>query len=168
VSDEPKDIRNAKDAIGSDKLPLSLWPESATAVGCLALLDGMLKYGRANYRAAPNLRLSIYVDALKRHVNAFVEGEDVDPDSGIPHLGHALACLAILVDASAADNLLDDRPIRGGYRQFVDGLTPHVARLKEKHKDRNPKHHTLDEVRMPLCPQGGECHGDCEPGCRPC
>ena len=31
---------NPKDAIGSDKLPLHLWPSTATALGCLGLLDG--------------------------------------------------------------------------------------------------------------------------------
>lgn len=41
---------NPKDAIGSSKLPLHLWPTTATVVGCMALLDGALKYGRSNWR----------------------------------------------------------------------------------------------------------------------
>ena len=43
---------NPKDAIGSQKLPLHLWPTTATAMGCLGLLDGALKYGRANWRVS--------------------------------------------------------------------------------------------------------------------
>jgi hypothetical protein len=55
---------NPKDAVGSDKLPLHLWPESATMYGCLGLLEGMSKYGRSNWRAA-GVRASIYYDACK-------------------------------------------------------------------------------------------------------
>lgn len=133
---------NPKDAIGSDKLPLHLWPETATAVGCLALLDGALKYGRSNFRAI-GVRATIYVAACKRHLNAWIEGEDCDPDSGLPHLAHALACLAILVDAKAVGKLTDDRQYRGGYRALVTELTPHVARLKALHSGRRPKHYTI-------------------------
>jgi hypothetical protein len=135
---------NPKDAIGSNKLPLHLWPETATALGCLGLLDGALKYGRSNFREI-GVRASIYVDAARRHLDFYFEGEDNDPDSGLPHLAHALACLAILVDAEAAGKLTDDRMVKGGFRQLVNELTPHVARLKELHKDKSPKHYTIED-----------------------
>lgn len=135
---------NPKDAIGSDKLPVHLWPETATAFGCLGLLDGALKYGRGNFRAI-GVRASIYIDAAKRHLNAWFEGEDIDAEedggSGLPHLAHALATIAILVDAQAAGKLTDDRNFPGGYRALVQELTPHVKRLKEKHADKAPKHY---------------------------
>ena len=135
---------NPKDAIGSDKLPLHLWPATATALGCLGLLDGMLKYGRTNWRVA-GVRASIYIDACMRHVSKWDEGENLDEDSGLPHLGHALACLAILVDAQAAGKLNDDRMVEGGYLKFLKELTPHVARLKAKHAGRNPRHYTIKD-----------------------
>lgn len=135
---------NPKDMIGSDKLPVHLWPETATALGCLGLLDGALKYGRGNFRAI-GVRSSIYVDAAKRHLNAWFEGEDIDAEedggSGLPHLAHALATIAILVDAQAAGKLTDDRNFPGGYRALVQELTPHVKRLKDKHADKAPKHY---------------------------
>jgi hypothetical protein len=133
---------NPKDIIGSDKLPLHLWPETATAMGCLGLLDGMLKYGRSNFRAI-GVRATIYTDAVKRHVNRWLEGEDNDPDSGLPHMAHALACLAIIVDAQAAGKLNDDRQYPGGYSALVAELTPHVARLKALHAGKDPKHYTI-------------------------
>mgnify|MGYP001569976814 CR=1 FL=1 len=133
---------NPKDICGSSKLPLSLWPMSATALGCLGLLDGMLKYGRMNWRKA-GVRATIYYDALTRHMTKWMEGEDVDSDSGLPHLAHALACLAIVVDAKAAGMLNDDRHVRGGTIEFLKELTPHVARLKALHKDRTPRHWTI-------------------------
>lgn len=135
---------NPKDAIGSGKLPLHLWPATATALGCLGLLDGMLKYGRSNWRVA-GVRASIYVDAAKRHLDKWFEGQDIDDDSGLPHFAHALACLAILVDAQAAGKLNDDRQIAGGYLAQLNELTPHVARLKELHASKSPKHYTISD-----------------------
>lgn len=134
---------NPKDLVGSSKLPLHLWPETATALGCLGFLDGALKYGRANYRVV-GVRASIYVDALKRHVNKWFEGEECDNDSGLPHLAHALACLAIIVDARAAGMLNDDRQVRGGYMRLLEELTPHVARLKALRAKHAPLHYDIN------------------------
>lgn len=136
---------NPKDAIGSDKLPLHLWPMSATALGSLALLDGALKYGRGNFRAI-GVRASIYYDAALRHLIKWFEGEERDPDSGLPHLSHALACIAILIEAESSGLLTDDRNYPGGTLDLLKSLTPHVARLKEVHKGKNPKHYTKGDV----------------------
>lgn len=134
---------NPKDLIGCDKLPLHLWPETATVFGCLGLLDGALKYGRSNYRVI-GVRASIYYDACKRHLNKWFEGEENDPDSGLPHLSHVIACVAILIDSKCAGKLNDDRMTPGGYIKLVDEMTPHVKRLKEVHKSKSPKHFTID------------------------
>lgn len=143
---QPLKPSNPKDLIGSDKIPLHLWPETATALGALGLLDGALKYGRSNFRAI-GVRSTIYMDAARRHLGFWFEGEDIDPDSGLPHLAHALACLAIVVDAEAAGKLNDDRNVAGGFRKWMNGLTPHVKRLKQLHASKSPKHYTIaDEV----------------------
>lgn len=138
-------LSNPKDSVGSDKLPLHLWPETATIAGSLGLLDGALKYGRSNWREV-GVRASIYKDAADRHMNAWFEGEDTDPDSGLPHLCHAIACLAILIDSEAAGKLHDDRMLPGGYRPFIDKMTTHVLRLKTLHKERSPKHYTIQDA----------------------
>lgn len=135
---------NPKDVLGTDKLPLHLWPTTATALGCMALLDGALKYGRSNFRAI-GVRSSVYVDACGRHLGLWFEGEDNDKDSGLPHLAHALACIAVLVDAQAAGQLNDDRAYKGGYAALVEELTPHVARLRALHADKDPKHYTIND-----------------------
>ena len=136
-------LSNPKDVIGRAKLPLHLWPTTATAMGSIGLLEGALKYGRSNWREA-GVKASIYIDACKRHLDAWFEGEDNAPDSGSPHLGNALACLAILVDAQAAGKLVDDRQYAGaGYRALVEQLTPHVDRLKVMFADKSPKHFTI-------------------------
>lgn len=145
MSDETKPT-NPKDIIGCNKIPMHLWPETATMLGAMALLDGMLKYGRSNWRDA-GVRASIYFDACRRHLGAWFEGEERDQDSGLPHLAHALACLAILVDARAAGKLVDDRMFPGGYRAMADALTCHVERLRQKHADKNPKHWTIADSK---------------------
>jgi hypothetical protein len=136
---------NAKDALGANKVPIHLWPQTATVLGAMAFLEGAHKYGRANYRAQ-GVRASIYYDAAIRHLNAWFEGQELDVDSGLPHLGHVLACVAILVDAQAAGSLNDDRQYPGGYLELVQQMTPHVARLRDRHKDRGPKHFTIADA----------------------
>lgn len=145
---------NPKDIVGSDKLPLHLWPETATAMGAVALLDGALKYGRTNWRVI-GVKASIYNDAVRRHLNKWFEGEDTDPDSGLPHLAHALACIAIMVDARAAGLLTDDRMVAGGYVELLADLTPHVRRLKEKYEPRHPKHYTIQDTPETLGEEPG-------------
>jgi len=138
---------NPKDILGSDKLPLHLFPLTAVAYGSVAMLEGLLKYGRSNFRAI-GVRASIYKDALDRHMNAWMEGEDIDPDSGLPHLAKALACIAILIEATEIGNLNDDRNYPGGYHKTVRNLTPHVKRLKAEHRDKNPRHYTIMDAKV--------------------
>jgi hypothetical protein len=137
--DAPKPI-NPKDGIGSTKLPLHLWPASATAHGSLALLNGALKYGRANWRGI-EVWASVYVAACMRHLSEWLEGQNVDADSGLHPLAHALACLAIILDAEAAGTLVDDRNYPGGYNALAEQLTPHVARLQTMYADVKAAHH---------------------------
>ena len=88
------------------------------------------------------MQASIYYAAILRHLNAWFETEDRDPDSDLEHFGHILANIAILVDATAAGTLIDDRMYAIKYREFIDKLTPHVKRLKAKYADKHPKHYT--------------------------
>jgi hypothetical protein len=134
---------NPKDLVGTGKLPLHLWPTTATAMGCIALLNGALKYGRSNWRVV-GVRASIYVDACQRHLAAWFEGRECD-EEGVPHLSSALACLAILVDAEAAGKLKDDRQVSGGHAEIVNRLTPHVERLRALHASKSPKHYTIGD-----------------------
>jgi hypothetical protein len=139
ATEPPKPV-NPKDGIGSTKLPMHQWPPAATAHGCLALLDGALKYGRLNWRGT-EVRASVYVAACWRHLAEWLEGVNVDAKSGLHPLAHALACLAIILDAEAAGTLIDDRNYPGGYSALVEQLTPHVARLQALYAGREAPHH---------------------------
>lgn len=135
------EVENPKDLAGSSKLPLHLWPTTATAMGSIALLNGALKYGRSNWRKI-GVRASIYVDACQRHLAAWFEGSECD-EEGVPHLASALACLAILVDCEATGKLRDDRQVAGGHSALMAKLTKHVDRLKALHGNKSPKHYTI-------------------------
>jgi len=120
---------NPKDAVGVRK-----WRQYATvpctaiwAIGA-AMLEGARKYGRHNYRVA-GVRASVYVDAAKGHIDQFWEGEDLDKDSGLPHLAKAMASLVVLYDGIAVGNWVDDRPpridldhVRQELQDAVDGI----------------------------------------------
>lgn len=110
---------NPKQAFGDKKPPMHLWPETATIVGSLAFADGATKYGPYNWRHSPVEALT-YVAAARRHLAAWVDGEANARDSGKPHLGHALACLAIIVDAACTGTLIDNRPAAGGSSDLLE------------------------------------------------
>lgn len=128
---------NPKDLIGCNKLPLSLVPPSAIAVASLAHLEGALKYGKYNWRTA-GVKASIYLDACLRHVEKWASGEEIADDSGIHHLGHAMACLNILYDAQVGGNLIDDRGQGIDLSEIYKGLEPHVKHLRERFECPNP------------------------------
>lgn len=103
---------NPKTAIGSSKVPLHLVPPSATHYLALALADGARKYGPYNWRDAA-ISVSVYKSAAQRHLDAFWDGEDCAQDSGLHHIAHAMACMALILDALTIGRLQDDRPTKG-------------------------------------------------------
>lgn len=107
----PEDTKptNPKDACGVKKVPLNGMPAPVLMECGLVKLHGDLKYGRYNWREA-GVRYSVYYDACMRHLMAWWEGEDLDPDSDLPHLTHAMTGLAVLRDAIMKDMAEDDRP----------------------------------------------------------
>lgn len=117
-----------KDYMGANKLPVfSVVPP--TAVAHLAAVmrhgawesmtrDGTRGYGPYNWRK-DGIRTSVYVDAAMRHVMAYWDGEEMDRDSGLPHLAHAMATLAILLDAQDHGRVQDDRPPPGATPEII-------------------------------------------------
>lgn len=100
---------NPKDAVGIKKVPLHVVPGQVLMELGLAMLEGARKYGSHNYRVA-GVRASVYFDAAMRHLMAWFEGEDLDPDSNLSHITKALACLVVLRDSMMNENWVDDRP----------------------------------------------------------
>lgn len=124
---------NPKDAVGTKKVPASVLPRGVVGEMALALLEGARKYGRHNYRIA-GIRASVYYDAAMRHLDAWWEGEDIDPDSGLSHITKALATLCVLRDAMMNSKWTDDRPpsMQPGW---VAALNRKAAEIIERYPD---------------------------------
>lgn len=113
---------NPKDLVGLTKPDLSLIPPVAEVYMATAFSDGAAKYGAFNWREK-NVMARVYIAAAKRHIAEWADREELDPVSGVHHLGHAMACLAILLDAQEQDNLTDDRPTVGRAGDVIRRLT---------------------------------------------
>jgi len=119
---------NPKDLLGRHKVSITKLPAVAMLHGAAAMADGAAKYGPFNWRDKPVVA-SIYVDACLRHLDAWFDGEEEAADSQVHHLGHAIGCLAILLDAQETRNLIDDRPITTAARGTFARV---LARLNQK------------------------------------
>lgn len=103
---------NPKDALGASKVDMSVVPPAAEMHLATAMMDGAAKYGAFNWRGNA-VQGRVYYAAARRHLSQWLDGENFDPVSGVHHLGHAMACCAILLDAYETGNLADNRPTPG-------------------------------------------------------
>ena len=99
---------NPKEAAGRAKCPMHLLSPSAMRETANALGSGAAKYGPRNYRVA-GVNATTYVAAILRHITAWNDGEDNDPESGLSHVAHVSACCDILLDCAETGMLNDDR-----------------------------------------------------------
>ena len=97
-----------KGQIGATKAPLGLVPPHAMEQTAWVHKLGADKYGPWNWRET-GVCASTYVNAILRHLNAWRDGEDLDPESGISHLAHVACSANILMDAGYCGKLQDDR-----------------------------------------------------------
>lgn len=111
---------NPKDLIGDTKVAVHLVPPALVLHAAEALKLGAEKYGPYNWRQYP-IQAHAYYAALLRHLTAWWDGEDDDPESGASHLSHAAAGLAILLDAMSSGTLKDDRPATGPAGAIIRG-----------------------------------------------
>lgn len=80
----------------SGKLRWSLIPNKVLTYVVQALEYGAKRYGDDNWKSVPDARTRYY-DAARRHINSWWEGEHLDPESGLPHLSHAVCCALFLM-----------------------------------------------------------------------
>ena len=99
---------NAKTLAAVGKPTYSPIPPIALMALGAAMQDGVNKYGIFNWRDS-KVTSTVFYDAILRHLFAWYSGEQRAPDSGIHHLAHAMAGLAILLDAEYHSVLNDDR-----------------------------------------------------------
>jgi hypothetical protein len=137
---------NPKDALGIKKAPLSTLPTQVGFEVALAMLEGARKYGRHNYRSM-GVKASVYYDACQRHLAAWWEGEDIDPDSGLSHIAKAAACLFVLRDSMLMENWEDDRPPQHPNRLNLTKLNELAEEIIEKYPDCVEPHTEKSPVR---------------------
>ena len=117
---------NPKDIIGTKKVDLSVIPPAGEIHLALAMVDGANKYGPFNWRGN-KVQARVYYAAARRHLMSWLDGEDyvLNEDGEIVshHLGNVMACCAILLDAEATGNLLDNRPVKGKASALLDLFT---------------------------------------------
>jgi hypothetical protein len=97
-----------------DKPRWSLLPMDLIEATVKVLTDGAKKYADNNWKYVRPFR-ERYYDALMRHIMAWNQGEEFDPESGLPHLAHAMCCMVFLhegpdEDADNFDGLRPDFP----------------------------------------------------------
>jgi hypothetical protein len=78
----------------SEKPQINLIPREALEGMAKAFMYGAGKYGRFNFKNG--LEYTRLTDATMRHIIQFLDGEDIDVESGNSHISHALASLAML------------------------------------------------------------------------
>lgn len=93
------------------KPDLSLVPLIALEHEAKALMFGEKKYGRYNYTGG--FEVSRLTSAALRHIYSYNNGHTLDDESRLHHLGHARACLAMLLHCEQLGTLRDNR-YKGG------------------------------------------------------
>lgn len=102
---DPKGSEGTKHDSG--KADLSLIPLVAIESEARALGFGEKKYGRYNYTSG--FQVSRLTAAALRHIYQYNNGATFDDESGLHHIGHARACLAMLLHCEQLGTLRDNR-----------------------------------------------------------
>lgn len=111
-------------------------PEAEQALAEILTL-GAQKYDARNWEGGMSWQ-RVYA-SLRRHLNAWESGEDVDSESGQSHLAHALTNVAFLVTYERRNMTEhDDRPAFAQENALEDETLNKIqARLAELHKERH-------------------------------
>ena len=122
---------NPKDSIGIRKVSITKLPLQVAMETSLAMMEGV-KYGAHNYRKA-GVRATVYIDAaVGRHLIPWIEGQDIDPASGLSHITKAIAGLMVLRDAMLNNKWVDDRPIRVTNQSWLDDFNKQAVAILDK------------------------------------
>ena len=68
------------------------------------ITHGADKYGDTNWKMVPD-RTNRYFAAAMRHIAAWRMGELTDPESGLPHLAHAMCSLVFVMETDRENKL---------------------------------------------------------------
>jgi hypothetical protein len=91
----------------ADKPPLHLINRAALEAEARVLAFGARKYAEWNW--SKGLKWADVARAAIGHLYAFLDGEDLDPESGLPHVAHARTEAGFLLEFIARGTGTDDR-----------------------------------------------------------
>lgn len=124
----------------------------------LAMMEGMDKYGRFNF-LEDSIEARTYIGAIGRHLFGdpangtlgWVNGEDIDSESGLHHLDKVMACCLLVRAAEMHGKLIDNR-------LSTESKTPPSMRsVPLKVSIDTPHPPTMAEIRD--LESGGDCIG---------
>jgi hypothetical protein len=103
----------------SGKAELRQVPTSLNFAVAKTLQYGAQKYAEGNWRQGMSW-VTVY-DCLQRHMLKWLDGEEVDEESGLPHLYHAACNVAFLIEYAETCPELDDR-FKGSINKAKDSF----------------------------------------------
>src|SRR5271165_5949763 len=114
-------------ALDKGKVRYDLIPAEPLRLVAAVFTSGAGKYGDNDWRGG--IRWGRRFASILRHLWKFWAGEDTDPESGLPHLAHAITQAIMLLEYTFTKPNLDDRiydrtlrdnvQMRGGTRSSV-------------------------------------------------
>ena len=134
---------NPKQSIGNSRVPLDLIPTTGLVYAAMSFAEGASKYSASNWRIT-GVRFSTYHAAMMRHMLKVANGEWVDPETHVPHLGSIIASAMIIADAREIGNLNDDRAPALNVGAMMKRAEAVIAHVRELNRDANPK--SLEEL----------------------
>lgn len=85
------------------KTRFSLLPPIALEETAKVLTFGATKYEPGNWKRVPD-GIERYYDALLRHIHAWARGEQLDDETNMHHLAHAICCAMFIIDLELEKN----------------------------------------------------------------
>jgi hypothetical protein len=136
------------------KVPYELVPTHLLENTAKVFGYGMRKYAAWNW--AKGMKYSVVIGCIKRHLAAIERGEDLDPESGLPHTGHIGCNLMMLEHYMKMYPELDDRP-----KEWF-GIQPSEESEKRVQLPDGPTG-CNDPIEYPKGANGpaGPCHQNC-------
>lgn len=89
------------------KAPMALLSHTALTKIAQVMEFGAKKYSADNWRGGMEWRRVL--SAAMRHIGAFNDGQDLDPETGLSHLAHAGCCIMFLLEYEETHREKDDR-----------------------------------------------------------
>lgn len=134
---------NPKHAAGCSKPPQHFIPLCVMIEVGIGMAEGGWNYGSFNFRTS-EIVASVYYDATRRHLDAWWEGEDIDPKSGLNHITKAITSLVVLRDSmmqaeygARQDLYIDDRPPKSAVT--MEHMTSLYQTVMSRVKEINPE-----------------------------